>query len=106
MWHRVYVILLDDEARCPGSGTRGHVYVGETALTREERFANHKEGGVTASRVVTNHGVRLMPDLYKHIKAFRSREEAEVEEKKLREELLKAGWRVCGGTRGMSEGLG
>ena len=102
-WYRVYVILLADKAHCPGTGGKGSVYVGETALSREERFRRHKEGGVTASKVVTDHGIRLMPELYTHLRAFRTRGEAEAAEKQLRSELIADGWRVCGGTTGMSE---
>ena len=101
--YRVYVILLDEDARCPGSGSKGAVYVGETGLSREERFQKHKAGGLTASRVVMSHGVRLMPELYGHLEDFDAREEAVAAERQLRADLLAAGWRVCGGTRGMAE---
>jgi hypothetical protein len=62
----VYVVELDPSAVSkPG---RGFLYVGETSLTPEERFKQHRDGarnkrGPLFSRVVHNHGVRLRPDL-------------------------------------------
>jgi hypothetical protein len=90
-WHRLYVILLDDGAGYPGTGDRGHVYVGESSLEPEVRFAKHKAGGRSASTVVTTYGMQLMPVLYEHIGAFRTREEVEAAEKQLRSVLLARG---------------
>jgi hypothetical protein len=39
-------------------------YVGQTGQSPEERFADHKRGGFTASRCVEKYGVRLLPELY------------------------------------------
>lgn len=43
-WFHVYVIELDPDGMA-NVGPMGAVYVGETALTSEERFAKHLEGG-------------------------------------------------------------
>jgi hypothetical protein len=69
-WTRiVYVIELDEEAcadrRSPCQGARcGRipVYVGQTCLTAEDRFAQH-QAGVRASRFVRDYGIRLRPRL-------------------------------------------
>ena len=56
--YRVYVIELDDSLR-KGTEKRA-VYVGYSAKTPEERFAQHLRGE-RASRHVRDHGVRLRP---------------------------------------------
>lgn len=69
-WTRlVYVIELDpaacEEKKSPCKGTkcgRTPVYVGQTALSREDRFAQHRSG-VKASKWVTRYGLRLRADL-------------------------------------------
>jgi hypothetical protein len=50
----VYVIELD--ATGLGDVGEGAVYVGETAKTPEERFVNHKAGGIKAAKVVARRG--------------------------------------------------
>ena len=42
------------------------MYVGMTGLTPEERFANQK-GSAKAAWVVKRYGLRLVPELYKHL---------------------------------------
>ena len=69
-WTRiVYVIELKPEAcadtKSPCGGTscgRTPVYVGQTCLTAEERFRQHREG-THASRWVENYGLRPRPRL-------------------------------------------
>jgi len=74
--YRLYVIELADSAGCRLRPHLPCVYVGQTADTPEERFAEHKRGH-KASRVVRKYGLHLRPDLYGHIPAVSSRAEAE-----------------------------
>lgn len=100
---RVYVIELSDAIGKRTIATLPNVYVGETGLSPEERFLKHKAGGRTASKHVTRYGVRLRPDLYEHLPEVETESESVVLEKALRSELISKGYRVRGGTRGMSE---
>ena len=95
----VYVVELDPSAVSkPG---RGFVYVGETSLTPEERFKQHRDGarnkrGPLFSRVVHNHGVRLRSDLAPRRKFFDQASARKAE--KQRFDLLKSrGFNVRGG---------
>jgi hypothetical protein len=64
-----------------------------TGLAPKERFASHK-----AASVVKRYGIRLLPDLYEHLKPMPF--EAAVEkEKDLAEDLRQAGYTVTGGIR-------
>ena len=47
------------------------VYVGQTALAPEERFAQHLEARKRYSRIVREFGVRLRPRLYRQRGAVR-----------------------------------
>jgi predicted GIY-YIG superfamily endonuclease len=69
------------------------VYVGQTARTPEERFAQHK-AGVRSSRFVREFGVRLRPRLYANVGPFETRAEAERAEGKLAEKLRRRGYSV------------
>jgi hypothetical protein len=69
------------------------VYVGQTAGTPEERFAQHM-GGVRSSRIVREYGVRLRPKLFKNVGPFATRAEAEEAEKRLAERLRRRGYVV------------
>ena len=102
--HNVYVVLLDPAAgrlrkvraenpkRIP---KKPCVYVGMTGLTPEERFANLK-AGIKAASVVKRYGVRLLPELYKHLNPMPF--EAAVQmEMDLAEDLRRAGYTVTGG---------
>jgi predicted GIY-YIG superfamily endonuclease len=94
--YRIYVVELADAAaprRPPGQAS---VYVGQTVVTPEERFAQHKAGH-KASRVVRRHGVRLRPDLYEGLPLLASREAALVLEARVAAELRSRGFRVFGG---------
>jgi hypothetical protein len=98
----VYVIELDAEVCaersfwCKGRRCgRTPVYVGQTALTPEERFANHLAGR-RASRRVRRHGRRLRSDLMLS-RELATRSEAESAEAALAEQLADAGYCVSGG---------
>jgi hypothetical protein len=91
----VYVVeLAADAGRAAG---RGCLYVGETALVPEERFAKHRAGGRTAARVVRRYGVRLRPDLTRGVGPFATRAEAEAAEAALAAKLRRRGYVIFGG---------
>lgn len=73
------------------------VYVGQTAHTPEERFAQHKAGGRLAAGKAHRYGVRLRYDLMKGVGPFTSRAEAEAAEQAVAEALTKRGHRVFWG---------
>ncbi len=95
-FYRVYVIELHPAAcrRAPPGATC--VYVGETADTPEERFAEHLRGH-HASRVVKRYGVRLRPDIYRLFPLARTRDESRRLEAKVAERLRLQGYVVFGG---------
>jgi len=75
--HNLYVIELTPDVFAleakfseanPGyvPGARPCAYVGMTGLTPEERFQAHQRGNHSA-RFVKRYGLRLLPDLYKHL---------------------------------------
>ena len=73
------------------------VYVGQTAHSPEERFAQHKAGGKLAARRAHRFGVRLRYDLMQGIGPFPSRKQAEAAEKAVAAALEKRGHRVFWG---------
>ena len=100
--YRVYVIELSPDVlgkkrvADENAGRREDkpcVYVGQTARTPEERFAQHKSGK-RSSRIVREYGVRLRPRLYRNVGPFATRAEAEAAESKLAEKLRGRGYVV------------
>jgi predicted GIY-YIG superfamily endonuclease len=90
---RVYVIELDDSLR---KGTaKPAVYVGQSAKSPEERFAQHLRGE-RASRYVRDHGVRLRPRLYNAYLPVKTRAEAEALERRVGDRLRRRGFTVYG----------
>ena len=73
------------------------VYVGQTAHTPEQRFEQHKAGGMLAAGKAHRFGVRLRYDLMKGIGPFSTRKEAEAAEKAVAKALQKRGHRVFWG---------
>ena len=71
------------------------VYVGMTGLMPEERFANHK-AGIKAAAVVKRYGIRLLPELFRHLNPMPF-DAAVAMEKDLAEDLRRAGYTVTGG---------
>jgi predicted GIY-YIG superfamily endonuclease len=69
------------------------VYVGQTAKSPEERFAQHL-AGKRSSRIVREYGVQLKPRLYRNVGPFGTRAEAEAAEKRLAEKLRRRGYAV------------
>lgn len=90
----VYVIELDPEGL--GDVGSGAVYVGETALTPEARFAKHLGGSINAAKVVARRGIRLRIDLYPPEGPFSSRAEALRFERRTGNQLRHRGFRVYG----------
>ena len=71
------------------------VYVGMTGLTPKERFANHK-AGIKASFYPKRYGIRLVPELYKHLNPMPYTAAAQME-RDLTEDLRREGYTVVGG---------
>ncbi len=94
--YRVYVIELDDAIGARSRADRANLYVGQTTLPAEDRFAQHR-AGIHASRHVRRHGVRLRPDLYATLPLSATREAAEILEARVAAELRTRGHRVWGG---------
>ena len=94
--YSVYVIQLSRNAVAEAC-TLAPVYVGQTAHTPEERFAQHKAGGMLAAGKAHAFGERLRPDLAAGIGPFATRDEAERAEKALAEALERQGRRVFWG---------
>lgn len=92
--YRVYVVELADDACTRRSNEHACVYVGETWKTPEKRFAEHKAGGVTASKIVRDHGEGLRPDLYRRWGPYATREDASAAEQRLADRLIKRGFTV------------
>jgi hypothetical protein len=99
------VVELSDQAGQRRVAHLPNVYVGETGLSPERRFEQHRRGGRTASAKVAKYGIKLRPDLYSHLPPFATEAESVAAESALRLELEMRGFRVWGGTRGLSQGL-
>jgi predicted GIY-YIG superfamily endonuclease len=73
------------------------LYVGQTAHTPEQRFAQHKSGGKLAAKKVCRFGTRLRLDLMKGIGPFSTRKDAEAAEKAVAAALEQRGHLVFWG---------
>lgn len=101
MERRVYVIELTREAGRRRDPRIPWVYVGSSSRDPEMRFAQHLRGYKSA-RLVKRFALRLRPDLYEDLPAFRSAADAlEAEEARARE-LAAAGF--VAHTDGVSHG--
>ena len=92
----VYIVELD-RACTSEPCALAPLYVGQTAHTPEERFAQHKAGGLLAAGKPYRFGVRLRYDLMNGIGPFRTRAEAEAAEKAVAAALERRGHRVFWG---------
>lgn len=72
--HSVYVVLLYDHRRCEPWG----LYVGQTSRDPDLRLDQHK-AGYKASGAVKHHGLRLLPELVKHLNPCEGWESQELE---------------------------
>lgn len=96
MVYTIYVVELSrDCVRTPCA--LAPLYVGQTAHTPEERFAQHKAGGRLAASKVHRYGIKLRWDLMKSVEACATRAEAEAAEKAVAEALERRGHRVFWG---------
>jgi len=102
--HHVYVVLLNKAvgklrkvrlANPDRDPKKPCVYVGMTGLTPKERFANHK-AGIKASFYPKRYGIRLVPELYKHLNPMPYTAAAQME-RDLTEDLRREGYTVVGG---------
>lgn len=101
--YSLYIIELDEavrkvkrfaEANSTSAPRKPCLYIGQTALSPEERFTNHLEGK-KASRLVKEYGRRLRMDLLPDLaQAAGTREEAEAQEAKLAVTLRTAGFAI------------
>ncbi len=94
--YSIYIVELDRKClREPCAFAP--LYVGQTAHTPEERFEQHKAGGMLAAGKPHAFGIRLRYDLMKGIGPFRTRKEAEAAEMAVAAALEKRGHRVFWG---------
>lgn len=94
--YSIYVIELS-RASVAEPCALAPLYVGQTAHSPEERFAQHKAGGRLAASKPHRFGVRLRLDLMEGIGPFPTREAAEAAERMLAEALERRGHRVFWG---------
>jgi hypothetical protein len=96
---RVYFIYIIELARTCVRQPSAYapLYVGQTAHTPEQRFAQHKAGGKLAAGKPHKFGLRLRYDLMKGIGPLSTRAEAERTEKAVAEALKRRGHRVFWG---------
>lgn len=94
--YSVYIVELDRKCvRAPCAFAP--LYVGQTAHSPEERFEQHKAGGMLAAGRAHRFGVRLRYDLMRGIGPFKTRQEAEAAETAVARALEKRGHRVFWG---------
>lgn len=89
--YSVYVVELDESKR--RGATKSALYVGQTALSPEDRLAQHLNHQ-HSSRHVRGHAVRLRPDLYAEHNPLPTRAEAESKEAWLAAKLRSEGYDV------------
>jgi hypothetical protein len=94
--YSVYVIELSRDCVAEPCAL-APLYVGQTAHTPEQRFAQHKAGGRLAATKPHRYGVRLRYDLMTGIGPFATRHEAEAAEKAVAAALVRRGHRVFWG---------
>ena len=91
--YTVYVIDLSDDVPKARVGPNGWIYVGQTVLTREERYQEHVDGD-KANNWVTKHHLRLNEELCDRYPQVRTRVEAMALEERAAAELEEEGWSV------------
>jgi hypothetical protein len=88
---RVYVIELERSAGRRRDPRIPWVYVGSSARSPEERFAQHLRGYKSA-RLVKRHALRLRPDLYEDLGTFKGSKSACRAETERAKELAACGF--------------
>lgn len=98
--YHVYVVELDPalciKLGCLSRNGKAPVYVGQSSQPPEVRFRQHKDG-YKASKYVRTYGVRLMPRLYRDVRALPTRTASLEAEQRLAEKLERMGYCVFGG---------
>lgn len=95
-WEPVYSLYVIELKRKEGDrGQKPLVYVGETSIEVEQRYAQHLAGGLLASPKVTGRAVGLRPDLVPPAKHF-NRKASVAAETHLGKRLLEKGYEVLG----------
>jgi hypothetical protein len=92
----VYVIELDDAVGPRANLRYPSVYVGQSVVSTDERFAQHK-AGYKASRHVKKHGKWLRKWLFERMNPLPTREAALAAELELARRLRQRGYTVFGG---------
>jgi predicted ATPase len=99
----LYVIELSDDIGDRTDPDLPWVYVGQTTLTPEERFEQHRSGARNGkgrrlhSKWPHRYGIRLRPDLYQRESVRYSKDDALAAEAALAERLEREGYSVKGG---------
>src|SRR5215211_4907722 len=88
---RVYVIELDRAAGRRRDPRIPWVYVGSSARSPEERFAQHQRG-YKSSGIVKRFALRLRPDLYEDLEALKGSKRACRAERARARELAACGF--------------
>ena len=96
MPYHVYVIELDDAVGPRSNPKYPNVYVGQSWLSPDERFVQHRTG-IHASRYVKKHGKWLRPKLYEQHNPIATQDEAKARETWLAAHLRRRGYTVWGG---------
>ncbi|MDC0318662.1 hypothetical protein OAL50_03265 [Akkermansiaceae bacterium] len=95
-WEPVYSLYVIELKRKEGDRSKKPlVYVGETSIEVEQRYAQHLSGGRLASSKVTGRAVGLRPDLVPPAKLF-NRKASVAAETHLGKRLIKEGYEVVG----------
>lgn len=95
-WEPVYSLYVIELKKPRGhKGKLPPLYVGQTAIPVEKRYAQHLAGGRLASRRVTGKAVRLCPELVPAGKIY-NRKSSEAAETRLGRDLQKKGYKVYG----------
>jgi len=95
-WEPVYSIYVIELKRKEGGRSRKPLlYVGETSIEVEQRYAQHLAGGRLASSKVTGRAVGLRPDLIPPAKLF-NRKASIAAETHLGKKLMAEGYEVVG----------
>ena len=93
--YTIYVINLEETPDEPDNSL-GSIYVGQTALSKEERFENHKNGH-KGSKWVKNYGIDINEELCELFPQVRTLQEAEHLEAEAASHLEEDGRTVYGG---------
>jgi hypothetical protein len=94
--YHVYIIELSRDSVSEPCAL-APLYVGQTAHTPEERFAQHIAGGKLAASKPCKYGIRLRHDLMHGLGPYSTREEAERAEAMVAAALERRGHRVFWG---------